>query len=359
MISKNRYLFAWLCLQLPVVGYAGTLGPASAEGTEGHASPCAKTTPSVHRTVKPQGTMLWGTRRGCGGKKDRGERERARLGRARVPPTGGGSGKDPAARGRAAGGPFRVVRSVKGDALSGTVLQGLASDGSQVEVAICGAEPSVTDPSLVQYNIQVWNTLAQQWENPCVALSSPTPLALAVSGVWDASGAHHDSPDRFTFACENGVITKCIHFGYKPWDSRDGRSLADVHQACTRMARADYCGDGHTHTHNGTLFDYYDRFGLVGRTTESSDEWDLKRASFEAAWAPDGATSLAHTRDGSPLDSVLQECPGRFHTGPSALDLGGGDRAQVWRTDMNPADSVLRDWSYGTPNAARVLARHP
>ena len=36
-------------------------------------------------------------------------------------------------------------------------------------------------------------------------------------------------------------------------------SLASYHQACTRMARADYCGDGTSHTQDGTWIEYYDK----------------------------------------------------------------------------------------------------
>jgi hypothetical protein len=169
-----------------------------------------------------------------------------------------------------------------------------------------------------------------------------------VSGTWDASGAHHDAPGKLTFACENGAITKCALWGYKPWASRDGQSLADLHQACTRMARADYCGNGRSHTHENTAIDMYDRLGLIARTTESSAGWDLSRASFEAAWAPDGATCLARTRDNRALDTILQECPNRFRKA-TAVDLGDGDRCAVQRTDVKPGSALLRNHSYGPP----------
>ncbi|WP_395813907.1 ADYC domain-containing protein [Archangium minus] len=156
-----------------------------------------------------------------------------------------------------------LVAAGKGGVV-GTVLQGTASDGQPVEVAICGAEPSAEDPRMVWYRIEAWNAVAQEWENPCVALANvPDPRALAVRGTWNANGAHQKAPGKLTFACENGAISKCIQWGYKPWASRDGQSMADLHQACTRMARADYCGDGRSHTHENTAIDMYDRLGVI------------------------------------------------------------------------------------------------
>ncbi len=42
----------------------------------------------------------------------------------------------------------------------------------------------------------------------------------------------------------------------------NGRSLQDYHQVCVRMVHADYCGDGTSHTHDGTLINFYDRLGV-------------------------------------------------------------------------------------------------
>ncbi|HLL55017.1 MAG TPA: ADYC domain-containing protein, partial [Myxococcaceae bacterium] len=234
----------------------------------------------------------------------------------------------------------------------GAVLQGAASDGQPVEVAICGAEPSPEDPSMVWYRIEAWNPVAQEWENPCAGTGDiPDPRALAVGGVWDASGAHQRAPGKLTFACENGAITKCATWGYKPWASRDGRSLAELHQACTRMARADYCGNGRSHTRDNTVIDLYDSAGVMTRATEATADWDPARGSFEAAWAADGASCLARTRDGRALETILQECPGRFEAGPG-MDLGDGDRCAAQRPGLKREDVLLRNRSYAAPRAA-------
>jgi hypothetical protein len=111
------------------------------------------------------------------------------------------------------------------------------------------------------------------------------------------------------------------------------------------MARADYCGNGRSHTHEGTVLDMYDRLGVSERTTVAVAGFDPARASFEAAWGPDGATCLARTRDGRALETILQECPNRFRTGAVA-ELGQGDRCTVQRADVSPGTALLRNLSY-------------
>jgi hypothetical protein len=362
MASMKKYLLAWMCLQLPVLAHAesprpANVAPAMSE-TERYARRCQSQGP--HRNVKPQGTMLWGTRRHWDTEKPADERSSVLVSAGLEPlPQAGAQVKALKLEGGrlVAASTTALAPTVPTErGIVGTVLQGTASDGKPVEVAICGAEPSAEDPEVVWYRIEAWNAVAQEWENPCVALARvPDPRALAVGGVWDASGTHHDAPGRITFACENGAITKCIGWGYKPWASRDGQSLADYHQACTRMARADYCGNGRSHTHENTPLDIYDRLGVLERTTESSAAWDTARASFEAAWAPDGATCLARTRDGRAMETILQECPNRFRT-HTALELDGGDRCTVRRTDVSPTAALLRNQSYGPQKSTGTQA---
>lgn len=79
--------------------------------------------------------------------------------------------------------------------------------------------------------------------------------AIPGVGRWGRDGHHRLDPARFSFSCADGVVTKCINWGYAPWAPAVGE---DYHQACTRMARADYCYDGTSHTVEGTVVDYYD-----------------------------------------------------------------------------------------------------
>jgi hypothetical protein len=286
--------------------------------------------------------MLWGTRRAWGDRKEPDERRSVLVSVDLAP----ARPVAPEVKSLRLEGGRLVAVPEESRSLVGTVLQGTSSDGNPVEVAVCGAEPSPGDSELVWYRIEAWNSQAQRWENPCVTADQiPDPRALAVSGVWDASGAHQEVEGKFTLACENGAITKCIRWGYKPWASHNGQSLAELHQACTRMARADYCGNGQSHTRQDTLIDMYDRLGVLARTTERSAAWDPERASFEAAWAADGATCMARTRDRRALETVMRECPGRFQA-DQAVELREGDRCTVQRAGVSPGAALLHNRAY-------------
>ena len=74
-------------------------------------------------------------------------------------------------------------------------------------------------------------------------------------------------------------------------------SLTDYHQACTRMARADYCGDGTPWTVPGTPIDIFDHLSPQIETQET--KWPV-----EAEWTPDGAYCLDDIRQQA--DSSVQ-----------------------------------------------------
>ncbi len=348
----KKSVLAGLCLALAAPAFANAPKASTPEKSspgqavaavseaERYARRCQGRAPN--RDVWPQGTLLWGTRHGWSDRPGTDER-RSVLVSVDLAPVKPVAPEVPSLR--LEGG--RLVASPESSrSLVGTVLQGTSSDGEPVEVAVCGAEPSPGDSELVWYRLEAWNALAQRWENPCVATGAiPDPRALAVAGVWDASGAHQAVEGRFTLACETGVITKCIGWGYKPWAKHNGQSLAELHQTCTRMARADYCGDGKSHTRQDTLIDMYDRLRVLAPTTERSAAWDPERASFEAAWAADGATCMARTRDRRALETVMRECPGRFQTGP-AVELGEGDQCTVQRAGGSPTEALLRNRAY-------------
>ena len=96
----------------------------------------------------------------------------------------------------------------------------------------------------------------------------------------------------FTITCTSGAIGKCIRIGYKPWGERKGQSLWDYHQACVRMLRADYGGDGVGHTRDGTTIDPFDQLGIQSFEPDPHGP----KLEFEAAWGPDGAVCVRRTR---------------------------------------------------------------
>ena len=104
-----------------------------------------------------------------------------------------------------------------------------------------------------------------------------------------AALAYEDGNGGFRLTCTSGAEGKCILFGYRPWDLRPDAPMRDLHRACIHMLRADYGGDDHPTTRDGTLVDLYDRFGI--QMPESSGTM-----TFEAAWGVDGAVCVAHPR---------------------------------------------------------------
>jgi ADYC domain len=146
--------------------------------------------------------------------------------------------------------------------------------------------------------------------------------AIALRGNWDYSegtgtGGKKASDDAYqlTFACENGALGKCAgKMKYSPWESDWvetcpagggpciwlNKDLVDTHQACTRMVRADYCGDGRPHTVDGTDIIIYDdllyQHNLPGST--SGYQW-------EGAWDKNGVARASCGR----LQENVYNCP--------------------------------------------------
>lgn len=84
------------------------------------------------------------------------------------------------------------------------------------------------------------------------------------------------------------VAYKCTVWGYLA--GSDSTSLRwRAHQACTRMARGDYCANGRSHTREGTLIKIYDNVGVTlhpPRRFDGVQDWPPPpdQMFFEAAW---------------------------------------------------------------------------
>ena len=120
-------------------------------------------------------------------------------------------------------------------------------------IASVSAETASYDPTgtgnTFLYNVEQWVDDTASWQPACSADADGRRAAIPVAAIWDDTGARVASTTHFTFGCTTGVIAKCYRWGYRPWITGYGQtSLADHHQACTRMARADYCGNGTPHT---------------------------------------------------------------------------------------------------------------
>ncbi len=90
-----------------------------------------------------------------------------------------------------------------------------------------------------------------------------------------------------------------------------------LHQACVRLMRADYCGDGQAHTRDGTPIVIHVRLGI------QEDEQAAPGSAFEAAWGPAGARRVRRTRlaDVLDLDRLAAACPRlAARTGPGCTE---------------------------------------
>jgi hypothetical protein len=97
-------------------------------------------------------------------------------------------------------------------------------------------------------------------------------------------------PGVLELTCTGGALAKCIRWDYRPWAAAaDGRPLRDIYDACVRMVRADYGGDGEGTTRNGMRIDLYDDVGIQAPAGDPID-------AFEAGWSADGAVCVHHVR---------------------------------------------------------------
>ncbi len=153
----------------------------------------------------------------------------------------------------------------------------------------------------------------QPWIPLCGLDAAGAPIvALAVPGVFtavalharDRAGGWRTSADEFNFACRGSSVAKCVELGYaqhleKEDEKNEKKASEDelpkakaqaYHQACVRMMRADYCGDGESHTEAGVLLRHWDRRGKA----PDIEGWD-----FEAGWDEHGATCIDDLRQAS------------------------------------------------------------
>lgn len=158
--------------------------------------------------------------------------------------------------------------------------------------SITQIEQSVTEVE-VAANGLVLNTLkfrelpAGTWQNSC----ENGAKAIQLKGDWDVNTGERisDDPSSSTWACLGGALGDCASWGYIPGNSYAGAALANYHQTCIRLKRADYCGNGTHHTQNGHPLDVYDKVSMMA--PEASLAWNI-----EGFWGPNGALCLNHTR---------------------------------------------------------------
>jgi len=185
----------------------------------------------------------------------------------------------------------KAGRLLSQDELVGTELSIVDPSGPRQLIRIdrIVADPIDRSSEIKLYEIVRFDQTSGEWRNLCKPGPDGLALAFPLQGSWTQDG-QHIKDSAFSLTCTSGAIGKCIRFGYRPWaEASNGESLWDYHQACTRMIRADYCGDGHSWTRDGVAIDVYDRLGIQ----RPDPSLGLR---FEAAWGPDGAICINHPR---------------------------------------------------------------
>jgi hypothetical protein len=192
----------------------------------------------------------------------------------------------------------RVLRSPE---LAGAALTVMTAGGPR-RIRLDAVEP---DPDAKSGVVWLHRMRVEQADGSLVDLCQPGPDGRR-QGFPLASRMHPDgrtettAPEIFDLVCTGGARAKCVRFGYRPWVADE----AGLYNACVRMVRADYCGDGQGTTRDGMSIDLYD-----DRRIQVADV--APEHAFEAGWTAAGAVCVAHVRvkENASLAAVSRSCP--------------------------------------------------
>jgi hypothetical protein len=194
------------------------------------------------------------------------------------------------------GSQFRVTladgRVLPQQALPGVVLTFGDGSGTQRRLRIDSIERDARDPhgEVILYGLSEQDHQSGEWRNACLADPEGRRLGFPLAGRFTADGRYQPLPGRLLITCTGGAEGKCVRFGYKPWErARDGAPLEAAYNACVRLVRADYAGDGRGTTRNGQPIDIYDSLGVQAAANDLAYE-------FEAGFDEKGAVCVRHVR---------------------------------------------------------------
>jgi hypothetical protein len=218
----------------------------------------------------------------------------------------------------------RGLFTLRGAALAGAQLQAqvrnLAADLPETAVvtyriANIAQEDGRYDPthtgSTFLYTLEQWIPEDSTWQPACPVDTDGRSAAIPLAATWDERGDRIASTSLFTFGCTTGVIAKCYRWGYRPWLAGYGADMATMHWTCTRMARADYCGNGQSHTQDGTWINLWDNLPFPGPIQRHGLLAPLGMV-FEAGWDTGGAVCLSHMRWDVLEGLITATCPDRL-----------------------------------------------
>jgi len=200
--------------------------------------------------------------------------------------------------------------SLNGTDFIGATMTGTLSNGASITLRIDDIDALASpNDDVLAYAISA--QVDGGWARLCGDEADGSAVrAIPVAGTWSlTTGAWSDSSSSISFACRHASIAKCVELGYKSWDG-----YAAQHHACVRMLRADYCGDGVSHTVNGTAINLYDNAGVQADT----ESWPV-----DAEWTADGALCFNHYRGGSLPSACSQKYStscGSFSGGALLID---------------------------------------
>lgn len=232
--------------------------------------------------------------------------------------------------------PGKVTVPLTKPDLPATEVVGFNDQGHSLTFQIRDAEVDPQDPQQEIYLYTVFYRDANQtWQNLCRGDTKYEAKAVVLQGSWDTTGAYRAGENLVTFSCANGALAKCARSGYKPWKTFNGQSLRDYHQACVRMVRADYCGDGTAHTKDGTTINLYDHLGIQKPDVSPGMQ-------FEAAWGVNGAEYISHMRWPEDLAYVQRVCPERLASSPEPQSMTPRQVQQRFPKALVFNDSVVK-----------------
>ncbi|HET9624195.1 MAG TPA: ADYC domain-containing protein [Kofleriaceae bacterium] len=157
---------------------------------------------------------------------------------------------------------------------------------ASIKMRIAEVIPPVPPATQWQYVLEQLDPASGAWspacDDPQLVLPSLLPVdkpvrAIAMPGRMLADGTYLVSPNSVLFSCKTGVVAKCDAWGYSVSNPPPSGTVSayDLMQACSRMARADYCGSGGPSTLDGTPIHIDDAF---------HPQSVVSGYAFEAAW---------------------------------------------------------------------------
>lgn len=105
------------------------------------------------------------------------------------------------------------------------------------------------------------------------------------------------SPNSLLLACSTSAAGKAALWGHGPWRGYPR------YEAAIRVVRADYCGNGNSHTNEGTVIHFLDNSGPDTKFTKTPG------ITLEAVWGYHGALCLnTQRRWGDPIECDIPTC---------------------------------------------------